>query len=159
MKVNKLLIIGIILLASTFSVLSMTKSYLTDTNVITGNIISIGQWEELDIELKTPKDEKNYFLGQEIQILWKVHDAHPHSDFEFKLFLIDKEEEETELELEDLECSPSAEAPVYERWCKWEPEKTGEFKIRIEVEDENGIKAEDSNENFFTVKEKPGGGN
>lgn len=151
----KLILISI--LAGIFFV-PVAKSYFSDTLVITGNIFSTGHWDdlekEIDIELKKPLDGHKYFLGQEIQILWKVHKAHPHSEFDFELYLLDDNEEESELLLENLDCGPTATAPVYEKWCKWVPDKTGDFKIRVEVKDQEGNYGQDENEEFFQVTQK-----
>lgn len=149
--------LGLLFFVGALIKLPQTGAYFTDTAVLEGNLMSIGYWENPEIELKKPLDGHTYFLGQEIQILWRVLNAHPHSNFTFRIFLVDESGDEEELNLEDLECGPFANAPLYERWCKWMPKEIGRFKIRIETESkETGKVGEDKNESYFIVGEKPG---
>ena len=160
MKLKKLFIISTLTIPIFAFFVPKTNSYFSDTMVLKDNIISTGFWEEepeeLIVELKLPLDEHKYFLGQTIQILWKVHNAHPHSEFDFNLFLLDEEGNLIqELDLDELECGPPEKAPVYEKWCKWTPTEIGTYKIKVEAKNSGGEIGSDENEKSFLIEEKP----
>lgn len=157
----KLLILITIITFSLFVGVPLTKSYFSDTEVISGNIFSTGTWEnegkEFTIELKKPLDSHTYYLGQEIQILWKVKNAHPHSDLTFKLYLLDENKELIEkLDMDNMECGPPSNSDNFEKWCVWTPTQVGNFIVKVESFDDDDLIGYDENEEFFTVEEKPG---
>lgn len=154
---NTLLKLSILLIPLSIPAIRITRSYFTDTAVIAGNLISTGKWEkEIDIELKKPLDDHTYFLDNEIQILWKLPKKHPHSDFTFKLFLLDEEGEKIEeLDLDGMDCGPPDNSDVHEKWCKWKPKESGNYKIRVEASSENGDRGSDENLKSFTIEKNP----